>query len=122
MLDGSVAAATVYCYATSNRRHLLPEVHDRKPDLYPTPRTAKFIPVKWWRKKISLSDGSTGSSFYPFSQDRYLTITAQWLASFGVTAEAIAKARLGAGVERRTRLAQWPRVVARDYAGRQVDA
>ena len=60
-------------------------------------------------------------SFYPFSQDEYLTIVAQWLASLGVPASAIEAARPEAlvwALERGSRSGRVAYQFARDYAGR----
>ena len=60
-------------------------------------------------------------SFYPFSQDEYLAITAQWLASLGVPAAAIEAARPEAlvwALERGSRSGRVAYQFARDYAGR----
>ncbi len=60
-------------------------------------------------------------SFYPFSQDEYLTIAGQWLASFGLGASDIAGARAEAlvwALERGSRSGRVAYQFARDYAGR----
>lgn len=60
-------------------------------------------------------------SFYPFSQEEYLTITAQWLSSLGVSAAAIAAARPEAlvwALERGSRSGRVAYQFARDYAGK----
>ncbi|MFX9877895.1 DUF815 domain-containing protein, partial [Acinetobacter baumannii] len=62
-------------------------------------------------------------SFYPFSQDEYLTIVAQWLRSFGVAEAAIAAARSEAlvwALERGSRSGRVAYQFARDYAGRHA--
>jgi predicted AAA+ superfamily ATPase len=127
ILDGSVAAATpnVLIYATSNRRHLLPEYMTENLT-YTHTEDGEVHPGEVVEEKISLSERfGLWVSFYPFSQDEYLTITAQWLASFGVTAEAIAQARPAAlvwALERGSRSGRVAYQFARDYAGKQVDA
>ena len=94
-LDGSVAAAApnALIYATSNRRHLLPETmrdnlaarHDENGELHP----GEAI-----EEKVSLSERfGLWASFYPFSQDEYLRIAAQWLAALGASPAQIAAAR-----------------------------
>ncbi|MGP1628889.1 MAG: ATP-binding protein, partial [Giesbergeria sp.] len=85
ILDGSVAAATpnVLIYATSNRRHLLPE-YMRENLTYSHSDDGEVHPGEGVEEKISLSERfGLWVSFYPFSQDEYLAIAAQWLASFG---------------------------------------
>ena len=123
ILDGSIAAATpnVLIYATSNRRHLLPEY--MKDNLsYTHTDDGEVHPGEVIEEKISLSERfGLWVSFYPFSQDEYLAITAQWLASFGADAAAIALARPQAlvwALERGSRSGRVAYQFARDYAGR----
>ena len=123
ILDGSVAAATpnVLIYATSNRRHLLPEY--MKENLsYTHTDDGEVHPGEVVEEKISLSERfGLWVSFYPFSQDEYLTIVAQWLASFGVGPPAIDAARAEAlvwALERGSRSGRVAYQFARDYAGR----
>jgi hypothetical protein len=64
-------------------------------------------------------------SFYPFTQDEYLTIVAQWLSSFGVDAGAIAAARPASlvwALERGSRSGRVAYQFARDYAGQHAGA
>lgn len=124
ILDGSVAAATpnVLIYATSNRRHLLPEY--MKENLsYTHTDDGEVHPGEVVEEKISLSERfGLWVSFYPFSQDEYLHITAQWLSHFGVPAQAIEEARPEAlvwALERGSRSGRVAYQFARDYAGRQ---
>ena len=124
ILDGSVAAATpnVLVYATSNRRHLLPEY--MKENLgYTHTDDGEVHPGEAVEEKISLSERfGLWVSFYPFSQDEYLAIAAQWLASFGLGGDAIAAARPEAlvwALERGSRSGRVAYQFARDYAGRQ---
>jgi predicted AAA+ superfamily ATPase len=123
ILDGSVAAATpnVLIYATSNRRHLLPEY--MKENLsYTHTADGEVHPGEVVEEKISLSERfGLWVSFYPFNQDEYLTITAQWLSWFGVPAHAIHEARPEAlvwALERGSRSGRVAYQFARDYAGR----
>jgi len=85
ILDGSVAASTpnVLVYATSNRRHLLPEY--MKDNLsYQHTEDGEVHPGEVIEEKISLSERfGLWVSFYPFSQDEYLAIVAQWLSALG---------------------------------------
>ena len=127
ILDGSVAAATpnVLIYATSNRRHLLPEY--MKENLsYTHSDDGEVHPGEVVEEKISLSERfGLWVSFYPFSQDEYLAIAAQWLGHFGVTAEAIVAARPEAlvwALERGSRSGRVAYQFARDYAGRHAAA
>ncbi|MES2633352.1 MAG: ATP-binding protein [Pseudomonadota bacterium] len=125
ILDGSVAASTpnVLIYATSNRRHLLPEY--MKENLsYTHTDDGEVHPGEVIEEKISLSERfGLWVSFYPFTQDEYLVITAQWLQSFGVSDEAIGAARGEAlvwALERGSRSGRVAYQFARDYAGRHV--
>ena len=123
ILDGSIAAATpnVLIYATSNRRHLLPEY--MKDNLsYTHTDDGEVHPGEAIEEKISLSERfGLWVSFYPFSQDEYLAIVAQWLTSFGVDAAAIAAARAQAlvwALKRGSRSGRVAYQFARDFAGR----
>ena len=123
ILDGSVAAATpnVLIYATSNRRHLLPE-YMKENLTYTHTDDGEVHPGEVVEEKISLSERfGLWVSFYPFSQEEYLTIVAQWLSSLGVGADAIAAARPEAlvwALERGSRSGRVAYQFARDYAGR----
>ncbi|MBK8073289.1 MAG: ATP-binding protein [Ramlibacter sp.] len=127
VLDGSVAAASanVLIYATSNRRHLLPEY--MKENLsYTHTDDGEVHPGEVVEEKISLSERfGLWASFYPFSQDEYLAIVAQWLTSLGVGAAAIDAARPEAlvwALERGSRSGRVAWQFARDYAGRHNTA
>jgi uncharacterized protein len=126
-LDGSIAAQSdnVLIYATSNRRHLMPEsmrdnagyTHDDDGDLHPGETV---------EEKISLSERfGLWLSFYPFKQDEYLDIVAHWLASFGCDAQQIAAARLDAlrwALQRGSRSGRVAWQFARDHAGKMGEA
>jgi hypothetical protein len=123
MLDGSVAQASdnVLIYATSNRRHLLPE-YMKENLTYQHTEDGEVHPGEVVEEKISLSERfGMWVSFYPFSQDEYLAIVAQWLRSFGVPEGAIAAARqesLVWALERGSRSGRVAFQFAKDYAGR----
>ena len=123
ILDGSVAAATpnVLIYATSNRRHLLPEYMTENLT-YTHTEDGEVHPGEVVEEKISLSERfGLWVSFYPFSQDEYLTIVAQWLSSFGVDKTAIEAARPASlvwALERGSRSGRVAYQFARDYSGR----
>ncbi len=125
ILDGSVAAATpnVLIYATSNRRHLLPE-YMKENLTYTHTEDGEVHPGEGVEEKISLSERfGLWVSFYPFSQDEYLTIVAQWLTSFGVKAAAIDAAKPEAliwALERGSRSGRVAYQFARDYAGKHA--
>jgi len=124
VLDGSVAATTpnVLIYATSNRRHLLPEY--MKENLsYTHTDDGEVHPGEVVEEKISLSERfGLWVSFYSFTQDEYLAIVAQWLNSFGLSQSAIDSARAQAlvwALERGARSGRVAYQFARDYAGQQ---
>ena len=123
VLDGSVAAATpnVLIYATSNRRHLLPE-YMAENLTYTHTADGEVHPGEVVEEKISLSERfGLWVSFYPFSQDEYLQIVAQWLAALGIGKSHIAEARPEAlvwALERGSRSGRVAWQFARDYAGR----
>lgn len=123
ILDGSVAAATpnVLIYATSNRRHLLPEYMSENLTYTHTP-DGEVHPGEGVEEKISLSERfGLWVSFYPFSQDEYLAIVAQWLSALGLEAEAVERARPEAlvwALERGSRSGRVAYQFARDYVGR----
>jgi predicted AAA+ superfamily ATPase len=84
-LDGSIAgpSGNVLIYATSNRRHLLPEYMSE--NLKTKHVGDEVHPGESVEEKISLSERfGLWISFYPFSQDDYLAAVAVWLAHFGV--------------------------------------
>ncbi|MFP5392329.1 MAG: ATP-binding protein [Gammaproteobacteria bacterium] len=122
-LDGSIAAQSdnVLIYATSNRRHLLPEkmsdnagyTHHGDGDLHPGETV---------EEKISLSERfGLWLSFYPFKQDDYLDIVAHWLGSFGCMPAQIEAARGDAlrwALQRGSRSGRVAWQFAKDYAGR----
>ena len=124
ILDGSVSAtsANVLIYATSNRRHLLPEY--MKDNLsYTHTDDGEVHPGEVIEEKISLSERfGLWISFYPFSQDEYLAIVDQWLGHWGVSAEQRQTARPLAliwALERGARSGRVAYQFARDYAGGQ---
>jgi len=123
ILDGSVAANTdnVLIYATSNRRHLLPE-HMKDNLSYTHTDDGEVHPGEVIEEKISLSERfGLWISFYPFSQDEYLAIVAQWLRHFGVaesTFEAVRPEALVFALERGSRSGRVAHQFARDWAGR----
>lgn len=123
-LDGSIATQSdnVLIYATSNRRHLLPErmsdnasyVHTEDGDLHPGETV---------EEKIALSERfGLWVSFYPFKQDDYLDIVAHWLRHFGCNAADTEEARGDAlrwALQRGSRSGRVAWQFARDYAGKR---
>ena len=125
ILDGSISAATanVLIYATSNRRHLLPE-YMMENLTYTHTEDGEVHPGEVVEEKISLSERfGLWVSFYPFSQDEYLVIVAQWLSSFGVDKNAIDSAKPASlvwALERGSRSGRVAYQFARDYAGQHL--
>lgn len=123
ILDGSVAQASdnVLIYATSNRRHLLPEYMSENLS-YKHTEDGEVHPGEVVEEKISLSERfGLWVSFYPFTQAEYLAIVAQWLRGFGVDEAAIAAARqesLVWALERGSRSGRVAYQFAKDYSGR----
>jgi len=92
MLDGSIAggATNVLIYATSNRRHMLPEYFSE--NLETKHLGDEVHPGESIEEKISLSERfGLWISFYPFGQDDYLAAVSGWLAHFGVKAPGNAR-------------------------------
>ena len=124
ILDGSVSAASdnVLIYATSNRRHLLPEY--MKENLsYTHTEDGEVHPGEVIEEKISLSERfGLWVSFYPFSQEEYLTIVMQWLTTLGLKdAKSFELARPEAliwALERGSRSGRVAYQFARDFVGR----
>ncbi len=92
MLDGSIAggSANLLIYATSNRRHMLPEYFSENLE---TKHVGEEVhPGETVEEKISLSERfGLWISFYPFGQDDYLAAVTGWLAHFGVKAPGSAR-------------------------------
>ena len=127
ILDGSVAASTpnVLVYATSNRRHLLPEY--MKENLsYTHTEDGEVHPGEVDEEKISLSERfGLWVSFYPFTQAEYLAIAAQWLSALGASPAQIEAARPEAlvwALERGSRSGRVAWQFARDFMGRGAAA
>jgi predicted AAA+ superfamily ATPase len=123
ILDGSIAQASdnILIYATSNRRHLLPEY--MKENLsYTHTGDGEVHPGEVVEEKISLSERfGLWISFYPFSQAEYLVIAQQWLRHFGVAEGDLANAQPHAlvwALERGSRSGRVAMQFARDYAAR----
>lgn len=122
ILDGSVSAASanVLIYATSNRRHLLPET--MKDNLgYKHTDDGEIHPGEAVEEKISLSERfGLWVSFYPFSQDEYLSVVHQWLSHYGVSEAEVEAARPQAlvwALERGSRSGRVAFQFARHYVG-----
>ena len=119
-LDGSIAApsANILFYATSNRRHLLPEKMRENLDV--SYEGGEVRPSDTTEEKVSLAERfGLWLSFYPFSQDDYLTTARYWVeylgGKWGETSE------FDALLWHRTRGARSGRIAwqfARDYVGK----
>jgi predicted AAA+ superfamily ATPase len=122
-LDGSVAAPSdnLLIYATSNRRHLMPEYMRENLDAK-YQEDGEIHPGETVEEKISLSERfGLWLSFYPFRQDDYLDIVAHWLGRFGVPpqqAEAARAEALQFALQRGSRSGRVAMQFARDFAGR----
>lgn len=122
-LDGSIASQTdnVLIYATSNRRHLLPEKMSDN-DTYHRADDGDLHPGETVEEKISLSERfGLWVSFYPFKQDDYLNIVAHWMTTLGCNAIQIETARADAlrwALQRGSRSGRVAWQFARDYAGK----
>jgi predicted AAA+ superfamily ATPase len=128
-LDGSIAGTpeNLLIYATSNRRHLMPE---RMSENLEATHTAdgEIHPGETTEEKISLSERfGLWLSFYPFDQDHYLDICMHWLAHFGldensalVTRGDARREALQWAMQRGSRSGRVAWQFARDYAGRHA--
>jgi len=123
-LDGSISTTSenMLIYATSNRRHLMPEYMAENLE-------TKYVgdeihPGETAEEKISLSERfGLWVSFYPFDQDEYLAIVAHWLKTFGCSAREIESAReetLQWSMQRGSRSGRIAYQFARDWAGRHA--
>jgi hypothetical protein len=122
VLDGSVAAASENCliYATSNRRHLMPEfMHE---NLEYQHVGEEIHPGETSEEKVSLSERfGLWVSFYPFDQDEYLNIVRVWLEHFKVAggkSTEVEHAALQWALARGSRSGRVAWQFARDWAGR----
>jgi hypothetical protein len=121
-LDGTLAAApdNVLIYATSNRRHLMPEYMSENEKTQH--HGAEVHPNEAVEEKISLSERfGLWLSFYPFDQDAYLAAVAVWLDALKVNItdpEQLRREALQWALARGTRSGRTAWQFARDYAGR----
>lgn len=125
VLDGSAASTgeNVLIYATSNRRHLMPEYMNENLQAKHQP-DGEVHPGETVEEKISLSERfGLWLSFYPFRQDDYLDIVAHWLRELGCSEDSIAEARTEAlqwTLERGSRSGRVAWHFARDWAARHA--
>ncbi len=125
ILDGSVSAASpnVLIYATSNRRHLLPEYMSE--NLETKYKGEEIHPGESVEEKISLSERfGLWLSFYPFSQDEYLGAVLNWLRTLGITNApmnaSLQNEAIQWSLQRGSRSGRVAYQFAKDYAGRNV--
>jgi predicted AAA+ superfamily ATPase len=126
-LDGSIAGTpeNLLIYATSNRRHLMPERFAENREAVHT-EDGEIHPGETTEEKVSLSERfGLWLSFYPFSQDDYLDICVHWLHQLGVDEKVLLAARphwrneaLQWALQRGSRSGRVAWQFARDYAGR----
>ncbi len=122
VLDGSIAAATENCliYATSNRRHLMPEFMQENLEYKHVGE--EIHPGETSEEKVSLSERfGLWTTFYPFDQDDYLRIVGVWLDHFkapGARSEAVQRAALQWALQRGSRSGRVAWQFARDWAGK----
>lgn len=125
VLDGSVSASgdNVLIYATSNRRHLMPEYMSENLSAKHQ-SDGEIHPGETVEEKISLSERfGLWLSFYPFKQDDYLDIVNYWLAEHGCSVADIESSRTEAlqwALERGSRSGRVARQFARDWAARHI--
>ena len=117
-LDGSISTTSenLLIYATSNRRHLMPEYMAENLE---TKYVGEEIhPGETVEEKISLSERfGLWVTFYPFDQDEYLEIVRQWLKNFGAGSFEEEEA-LQWALQRGSRSGRVAYQFARDWAGR----
>lgn len=124
VLDGSISATpeNVLIYATSNRRHLMPEYMAE--NLETRYVGDEVHPGETVEEKISLSERfGLWVSFYPFSQDEYLDIVRHWLRQLGVDAvdaDEVRREALQWALQRGSRSGRVAWHFARDWAGRRA--
>ena len=121
-LDGSVVALpdNLLIYATSNRRHLMPE--QMSENLGTQYIGDEIHPAEGVEEKISLSERfGLWVSFYPFTQDEYLNIVAHWLQHFNAPplTEESRRAALQWALTRGSRSGRVAGQFARNWVGTQ---
>lgn len=123
VLDGSIAGKSnnTLIYATSNRRHLMPEKLDDNLT-YKTDANGEIHPGEVIEEKVSLSERfGLWISFYGFNQDEYLEAVNQWLHQYGVDTEndpELEKEAIRWATYRGSRSGRVAAQFAKDYAGK----
>lgn len=122
ILEGSIAAPAdnVVIYASSNRRHLMPELQAENQDAHNI--DGEIHPGEAVEEKVSLSERfGLWLSFYPYRQDEYLQIVDHWLQHFDageVGDGATRQAALQWAGQRGSRSGRVARQFAIDWSGR----
>jgi predicted AAA+ superfamily ATPase len=122
VLDGSIAMTSdnVLVYATSNRRHLIPEF--MRDNLEARHIDGEIHPNESIEEKISLSERfGLWLSFYPFDQEQYLEIVRYWLAFYSIRkmTALIREEALRWALARGSRSGRVAWQFARDWTGKQ---
>lgn len=122
VLDGSIEMASdnVLIYATSNRRHLLPEA--MRDNLETRHVDGDIHPSETVEERISLSERfGIWLSFYPFDQAQYLEIVRYWLAFYGIKKMTVSarEEALRWALTRGSRSGRVAWQFARDWAGKR---
>ncbi len=129
VLDGGISTTNdnLLVYATSNRRHLMPEKMSENLETKHTD-DGEIHPGETTEEKISLSERfGLWLSFYPFDQEQYLDIVTHWVAvlagkSAAANTEALRKSALLWALERGSRSGRVAYQFARDWTGAHVTA
>lgn len=123
-LDGDLVAFSdnLLIYATSNRRHLMPDYMSE--NLAARHEGDEIHPAESVEEKVSLSERfGLWISFYPFGQDEYLAIAARWLEHHGwqqSMTEEVRRAALQWSLSRGARSGRVAGQFARDWCGRAI--
>lgn len=124
IMDGSMSQPpeNVLIYATSNRRHLIPEYMQENRDSGMV--DGELHLSESLEEKLSLSERfGLWLSFHPFTQDQYLQIVYYWLEKLRSTPEpdqeVLDKAALKWALEHGSRSGRSANLFARDWAGKQ---
>jgi predicted AAA+ superfamily ATPase len=128
-LDGSIAAQSdnVLIYATSNRRHLMPErMRDNRATRHVEGDDGQLEihPADAIEEQVSLSERfGLALTFYPFRQEEYLAVVREWMRAYGCDDAEIVRAEAEAlrwALERGSRSGRVAHQFARDWAGRHA--
>lgn len=124
LLDGSVSDIpdNILIYATSNRRHLIPEFSAE--NLEARNIDGEIHHGESVEEKLSLSERfGIWLSFHPFNQEQYLSIAFHWLGRTGISIddeEQVRQAALQWALQKGTRSGRSAAQFARDWAGKAL--